>query len=534
MNMPAERPRLLIVDDQPVNLQTLYQIFKGEHEVFMARSGAEAIEFCRNTLPDLILLDVMMPEMDGHEVCRHLKADKRTRDIPVIFVTAQHSATEEVEALKSGAVDFVSKPVNPAVVMSRVRTQLHLRQQAMHLEQLVEARTMALSIAKEHAEAANRAKTSFLANMSHELRTPLNGIMGYTALLQRRLDEPKALEQLQRIDRSSRQLLGIISDVLDIARIEADKLTVEMIPFSLGEVLENLKSLVETNASDKKLTFDVALEDGLNRLMLMGDPLRLGQVLINLTNNAVKFTDNGTISVKVVLNRLTTDGVQVNFSVSDSGIGIAEADQQRIFRPFEQVDGSMTRRFGGTGLGLAISSRLVALMGGRLQVKSSPGMGSTFSFSVNFALQTQNSYQNNLPKIDAEAEIKARYAGRLILLAEDEPINQEVTRDLLEEAGLHVDIASNGQIAVEMASRTDYALILLDMHMPVMDGEAAAQAIRATQREKSLPLIALTANAFADDRARCMAAGMNDFIAKPINQPEFYATLLRWLSASKV
>jgi signal transduction histidine kinase len=381
---PGERPRLLIVDDQPINIQTLYRIFQADHEVFMATSGEQALAFCRDTpLPDLILLDVVMPGLDGLETCRRLKADPATRDIPVIFVTAQSDPADETRALEAGGVDFIAKPVTPAVVRARVRTHLTLKAQNEHLEELVAARTAALSIAKEAAEAANRAKTVFLATMSHELRTPLNGIIGCTALAARLAADPKLKGYLTRIDESSQKLLTMIDDILDFSRVEGARLALEPRPFRLGDTLEEVERLTRPQAAAKGLAFACDLPADLAALTLRGDPLRLEQILLNLAGNAVKFTATGDIGVRVA--RLASDDarhVLLRFEVRDTGIGIADADRERIFNSFEQADGALNRKYGGMGIGLSIARRLVELMGGEMGVDSATGPGSCFWFTV--------------------------------------------------------------------------------------------------------------------------------------------------------
>lgn len=379
------RARLLLVDDQPINIQTLYQIFHDDHDVFMATDGPQALAFCRETPPDLILLDVVMPGMDGLEVCRQLKATARTAGIPVIFVTAQSDPADETRALEAGGVDFITKPVNPTVVRARVKTHLTLKAQSDHLEQLVETRTAALSIAKEAAEAANRAKTMFLANMSHELHTPLNGITGFTGLAMRLTTDPKLKDYLARVEKASQNLLAIINDVLDIAKLEAERLTLEDGTLQPGELLARVEKLIGPQAAAKGLELRIDLPPELAQRTLRGDAARLEQILLNLVGNAVKFTATGTVLVTVALTGETMGSAWLRFTVKDTGIGIADTDLYRIFQPFVQADGSLTRKYGGTGLGLAISKRLAELMGGEMDVDSQPDQGSTFWFTVKLA-----------------------------------------------------------------------------------------------------------------------------------------------------
>ncbi|MDP3537678.1 MAG: PAS domain S-box protein [Azonexus sp.] len=417
-------------------------------------------------------------------------------------------------------------------VTERKQNEAELERYRQHLESLVEERTTALSVAKEAAEAANRAKSTFLANMSHELRTPMNGIMGMTDLALRRASDPKQIEQLANVNQASRQLLAIINDILDISKIEAERLTLEQISFKLGGVLGNLTSLVSVKVAEKGLDFLIDIAPELAGWPLRGDPLRLGQILLNLTGNALKFTAEGSITVRVLVVEDEANSLLARFEIRDTGIGISVEDQKRLFTAFEQADGSTTRKYGGTGLGLAISKRLAKMMGGSIGVESQLGAGSTFWFTAR--LEKVANFIEAAPGDDDQAadELLARFSNTRVLLAEDEPINQEVSRELLEEVGLKVDLAEDGLEAVEMARRTDYALILMDMQMPRLNGVEATHAIRAIHGRERTPILAMTANAFEEDRQQCMAAGMNDFIAKPVDPEILFATLLKWLTRS--
>lgn len=408
--------------------------------------------------------------------------------------------------------------------------EAELNQHRHHLESLVEERTAALSIAKEAAETANRAKSSFLANMSHELRTPMNAIMGMTDLALRRASDAKQIDQLHKVNNASHHLLSVINNILDISKIEAERLTLEQIDFRLGSVLENLSSLLSQKASGKGLRLLIDIAPELANRSLCGDPLRLGQILLNLTGNALKFTTQGSVSIRVQISEERPADLLLRFDVSDTGIGISPEDQKRLFTAFEQANGSTTRQYGGTGLGLAICKRLAQMMGGSIGIESDPGVGSNFWFTVRLSKSTQPLAVSILPSTAAaETRIKQRYNGARVLLAEDEPINQEVSRGLLEEVGLVVDLAADGLLAVDMAKATNYALILMDMQMPLLDGVDACKAIRLCPGRENTPILAMTANAFEEDRQRCFEAGMNDHIAKPVDPDLLFETLFKWL-----
>jgi PAS domain S-box-containing protein len=418
-------------------------------------------------------------------------------------------------------------------ITERKNAEVELTRHRDHLEELVEQRTAALSIAKEAAEAASRAKSTFLANMSHELRTPMNAILGMTGLALRNATDPKLRDQLNKVTRASQHLLHVINDILDISKIEAERLNLDTFEFVLATTLESLSNMALPAATAKglKLSFNIAPE--LANQPLIGDFLRLGQILLNLTSNAIKFTHVGSVSIDVSANEDSPAELLLRFEVRDTGIGISAEDQTRLFQAFEQSDNSMTRKYGGTGLGLAISKRLASLMGGSIGVESEPGSGSTFWFTARLQKAVASIDPARNPSApQAEDRLRSGYAGARILLAEDEPINQEVSRELLESAGLIVDLAEDGVEAVELAKHKNYDLILLDLQMPRMNGIEAARIIRTQPGREAVPILALTANAFTGDRQKCIDAGMNDHIGKPVDPDLLFETLLNWLSRS--
>ena len=388
----------------------------------------------------------------------------------------------------------------------------------------------ALAQARDQAESGSRAKSAFLANMSHELRTPLNGILGMTGLALRRAQDDKQRYQLETVEKSSLRLLALINDILDIAKIEADRLVLERIDFCLANVLEDLVATFHASAEAKGLALHFDTPNELARLPLLGDPLRLGQVLLNLVGNAVKFTEHGGVQVRSRLQQREADQVWVRFEVADSGIGIRPEDQGRLFTAFEQADSSLTRKYGGTGLGLVISKRLVTLMGGEIGLDSTPGQGSRFWFTVCLGL---GRCEGTAQATGVDPDPSAQLPPARVLLAEDEPINQEVTQDQLQHFGLEVDLADDGRQALDKARTTRYDLILMDMQMPQLNGLEATRAIRADSLNRDTPILGLTANAFEDDRRACLEAGMDEHLSKPVQEDVLRQTLHHWLGKSR-
>ncbi|MCL2627970.1 MAG: response regulator [Oscillospiraceae bacterium] len=648
----TEKHKILVIDDEKSNIIELTDILEESYDVLAVRDSLKAQEIAERQLPDIILLDVIMPEMDGYEVIEALKKSPKTRDIPVIFITGLDSIDAEEKGLGLGAADYITKPFHTAIVRMRINNQIkilesdiikkheqmvsntlssmesilnsidasiyatipetgeilflntymkksfgiegdeaigkycykvfrhgfekmckfcpcyelnenpdkvvvwdeyitemdiHVRHsdcyikwydgRTVHLQHAVDITELVKT--NERAQAASRAKSEFLANMSHEIRTPLNAIVGMTTIGKREKDAERKNYSFSKIDEASTHLLGIVNDILDLAKIEASKLVLLQVEFDFREMINKVLAMAHVGSDERNQTIDVSIDEKIPATII-GDDQRLSQVVANLLSNAVKFTNNnGKIKLDVQLSGKTDDYCELRVDVTDNGIGISPESLEKLFGAFEQVETGTTRSYRGTGLGLAISKQIVEAMNGRIWAQSQLEKGSTFSFTVRVlqgtgsveAVSENDAAASDKDNVETESDL---FTGKLMLAVEDMASNRYVLTTLLENSGLNIDCAVNGKEALDMfaADPDKYDIIFMDVRMPIMNGYEATECIRALDiaKAKKIPIIALTANVFSDDIEKCLKAGMNGHIGKPMDVGKVIEVLKKYLT----
>ncbi len=547
---------LLIVDDTPENLQVLSATLSDQgYQVRGVVKGKMAIRAAKSAPPDLILLDIRMPEMDGYQVCEHLKADPETRDIPVIFISAIDDVLDKVKAFRVGGVDYITKPFQVEEVLARVEHQLtirllsiEVRDRNQKLEQEIQERRKA----EKAAAAASQAKSEFLANMSHELRTPLNAILGFTQVMSRDIKiTPEQREYLGIINRSGEHLLDLINDILDLSKIESGIISLYESSFDLYRLLDNLEEMFQIKAEQKKINLVFVVAPNVPQT-IKTDAKKLRVCLINLLGNAIKFTEQGTITLRVNLatkpltdqNPSDTDSSSLSafpprlrFEVEDTGAGISPAEIDHLFDAFVQTETGQ-KMAEGTGLGLTITRKFVQLMGGTITVSSVVGKGTIFKFGIK--ISPADVYPVTPQPRQRVLCLEPNQPIYRILVADDTPENRLLLIKLLEPIGFEVREAVNGIKCVALWESWQPHLIFMDTRMPMMDGLEATQWLRLKEQERlSQPqpdsdfsktiIIALTASAFEEKREEILAAGSDNFVRKPFTEEQVFDTIAHHL-----
>ena len=514
-----KKNRILIVDDMQTNLELLRSyLHKEAYQIATVTSAKAALSKLKSHSFDLILLDIVMPEMDGIELCKILKNNNITKNIPVIFLTAVSSDKVIIEAFDAGGIDYIKKPFNPYELKRKIHNHLELINFRKETEK-----------AREEAEFANKAKSIFLGNISHELRTPLNGIVATLELLHDTSLNEQQKEMVGIASESAANLTFALNDLLDLTKIESGLLEIMNEEFNPYDMVQNAIKIFNLKAEAKNLKFNLDF-DPLIPDKLMGDKYRTQQVLTQLLDNSVKFTNEGTIDVSINLEEQNSKGFIVKYCVSDHGKGISPIQQKTIFDPFTQVENNSTRAIGGMGSGLALAKKIVELMNGKIEVYSELGEGSTFCFTI-FHADVSNGNRSLNPGNKTQSDAERNYKNLRVLVVDDNIVNLKVAHMILNKLGLNVDMAENGVEALAKFTIRKPELILMDIQMPIMDGIETTQKIRkveSMENLKPIPIIALTASAMKGDKEMFLNTGMNDYISKPFKKDDLERILRKY------
>lgn len=521
---------ILVVDDTAESLRLLSNLLRANgYNVRPTTNPQLALSSALENPPDLALLDIKMPDMNGFELCQALKQDQRTAAVPVIFISALHDVEDQVRGFEVGGVDFITKPIERQIVLTRINTHLRLSKALQELAQT----NVDLAKARDKAEAASKAKSLFLANVSHELRAPLSSILGFTEILGWEA-RPEQKEDLGIISQCGEHLLAMINDILDLSRIEAGRLELHPEAINLWHMLEGIGQMFVTRSQNAELDFRLELNDNLSPAIKI-DPGKLRQILINLLGNAIKFTSEGFVALRASTEAIPHEPGLANLKleIEDSGDGISQAELIHIFEPFHQ-GGHQPSAAKGTGLGLSITKSLIELMSGDIKVESKEKEGTCFYISIPVALADIK--ETTLDE-DTSKEVHKLAPGqeeKRILIVDDDPLSQRLMCSLLSQVGFECREAQNGSEAIEQFKTWAPHFIWMDLRMPQIDGYEAARAIRATTNGKDLPIMALTASAFSGQHQQIIDAGFDGILHKPFHSQEIYDIMQKYLGVEYI
>ncbi|NGM64731.1 response regulator [Sphingobacterium sp. SGR-19] len=526
---------LLILDDKEENIISLSALLSEvEHiNIISSTDPNEALKICWKNDIAIALVDVQMPEINGFEFVSLLKSNPKTNHIMAIMVTAISKEDKYLlKGLESGAVDYLYKPLNPEITVAKVTSfvqQIHIQEEIKQKNVALEESQRQLILAKEEAEEASRSKESFLANMSHEIRTPINGIVGIIHILRNTQLSNEQRDWINRLDSASNSLLLIINDILDISKIDSGMMKIEYENFSIHQKLMDINNFFKIKALDKSLAFETDIDPQLPEY-IKSSPIRIQQIINNFISNALKFTEEGKITLKASVVEQLNLHYTIKFTVTDTGIGIKPEAIDKIFLAFEQGDDSITKKYGGTGLGLAIVKKLADLLHGKIEAKSTYGKGSEFSFQATF--EKVDDFRQEETRDTKTTSLLHKFDNVRILVAEDNELNSFMLLHILKSWGCKVDLAKNGKIALEYVNERDYDLIMMDTHMPVMSGFQAIQEIKTHPNLKKAytPIITISASVLQHEQDAAYKAGADSVIGKPFDPIDLYHKIDKLIS----